>query len=133
MTTPARSRAGGASLTHGALSSKSKYTAPVNRTARSTSERTSVFTRETSPADERHNQPDGRTSTGAARRRNVRIRRRNHAPAASKGQCMSSSRANELATRLEQGAVALASLASGLSDVEWGTKVPHDGRPIGVV
>jgi len=46
---------------------------------------------------------------------------------------MSSSRANELAIRLEQGASALASLASGLSDIDWGTKVPHDGRPIGVV
>jgi len=46
---------------------------------------------------------------------------------------MSSSRANELAIRLEQGASALASLASGLSDIDWGTKVPHDGRTIGVV
>ncbi len=46
---------------------------------------------------------------------------------------MSSSRANELAIRLEQGASALASLASGLSDADWRTKVPHDGRTIGVV
>ena len=35
------SRDGGASATHGELRSKSKYTAPVRRTARSTSESTS--------------------------------------------------------------------------------------------
>jgi len=46
---------------------------------------------------------------------------------------MTTSRANELAIRLEQGAGALASFASGLSDIDWGTKVPHDGRTIGVV
>jgi len=46
---------------------------------------------------------------------------------------MTTSRANELAIRLEQGASALASFASGLSDAEWRTKVPHDGRTIGVV
>jgi hypothetical protein len=46
---------------------------------------------------------------------------------------MSSSRANELAIRLEQGASALASFASGLTEAEWKTKIPHDGRTIGVV
>jgi len=46
---------------------------------------------------------------------------------------MSSSRANALATRLEQGANALAMFASGLPDIDWGTRVPHDGRTIGVV
>ena len=45
ITVAAISRDGGASATHGELSSKSKYTAPVRRTARSTSERTSAFTR----------------------------------------------------------------------------------------
>ena len=46
ITLPAISRDGGASATHGELSSKSKYTAPVKRTARSTSESTSAVTRE---------------------------------------------------------------------------------------
>ena len=46
---------------------------------------------------------------------------------------MSSSRAEKLAVRLEQGAGALASFASGLSDGDWKTKIPHDGRTIGVV
>ena len=46
---------------------------------------------------------------------------------------MPSSRANALAERLEQGASALASLASTLSDAEWQTRLPRDGRKIGVV
>ena len=46
---------------------------------------------------------------------------------------MSSSRANALATRLEHGAAALARLASCLTDIDWGTRMPHDGRTIGVI
>src|SRR4051812_28108266 len=42
-------------------------------------------------------------------------------------------RANALATRLEQGAAALATFASTLNDIEWNTRVPKDGRKIGVV
>lgn len=38
-----------------------------------------------------------------------------------------------LADRLEQGANALAAFAAGLTDVEWNTPVPHDGRKIGVL
>ena len=41
--------------------------------------------------------------------------------------------ANALATRLEQGAAALATFASSLNDIEWNTRVPKDGRKIGVV
>jgi hypothetical protein len=41
--------------------------------------------------------------------------------------------ANALAERLEQGAAALAAVASGLTDAEWRTPLPHDGRKIGVV
>lgn len=41
--------------------------------------------------------------------------------------------ANDLAERLEQGAAALAAFASGLTDAEWQTRLPHDGRKIGVV
>lgn len=41
--------------------------------------------------------------------------------------------ANVLAERLEQGAAALAAFASGLTDAEWQTRLPHDGRKIGVV
>jgi hypothetical protein len=44
----------------------------------------------------------------------------------------SSLRANALADRLEQGARALATFASILSDTEWQTCVPHDGRTVGV-
>jgi len=42
-------------------------------------------------------------------------------------------RANRLADRLEQGARALAALAAGLTDTEWQTPVPGDGRKIGVI
>ena len=38
-----------------------------------------------------------------------------------------------LADRLEKGADALASYAAGLTDAEWITPVPGDGRKIGVV
>jgi hypothetical protein len=41
-------------------------------------------------------------------------------------------RANALADRLEQGARALAAFASGLSDEQWQTRVPKDGRKVGV-
>ena len=44
-----------------------------------------------------------------------------------------SRRANALAERLEQGARALADVATGLSDTDWQTRIPHDGRKIGVV
>lgn len=44
-----------------------------------------------------------------------------------------SQRSNALADRLEQGARALADLAAGLNDVEWHTRLPKDGRKIGVV
>jgi hypothetical protein len=44
-----------------------------------------------------------------------------------------SQRSNALADRLEQGARALAELAAGLSDVEWHTRLPKDGRKVGVV
>jgi hypothetical protein len=42
-------------------------------------------------------------------------------------------RADALAARLEQGASALASFASALTDAEWQARVPKDGRKIGVV
>jgi uncharacterized damage-inducible protein DinB len=41
--------------------------------------------------------------------------------------------ANALADRLEQGARALIAFASGLSDEEWRTRLPKDGRTVGVV
>jgi hypothetical protein len=44
-----------------------------------------------------------------------------------------SSQAHALADRLEQGARALATLASSLTDEQWQTRIPHDGRKIGVV
>ncbi len=42
-------------------------------------------------------------------------------------------RANALAERLEQGARALATFASTLTDAEWQARVPKDGRKVGVV
>jgi hypothetical protein len=42
-------------------------------------------------------------------------------------------RANALAERLEQGARALADAASRLTAAEWQTRIPGDGRKIGVV
>ena len=44
-----------------------------------------------------------------------------------------SARANALAERLEHGAEALAILAAGLTDADWHTAIPHDGRAIGVI
>jgi len=44
-----------------------------------------------------------------------------------------SQRSNALADRLEQGSRALADLATGLTDLQWRTPIPRDGRPIGVV
>jgi hypothetical protein len=44
-----------------------------------------------------------------------------------------SARAEALARRLERGAEALASLAEGLTDAQWQTRLPKDGRTIGVV
>ena len=42
-------------------------------------------------------------------------------------------RSNAFAERLEQGASALAAFASKLTDAEWQSRVPKDGRKIGVV
>src|SRR5262249_52676994 len=42
-------------------------------------------------------------------------------------------RAEALASVLEKGAAALVAFAEGLSDAEWQTPVPKDGRKIGVV
>jgi hypothetical protein len=44
-----------------------------------------------------------------------------------------SRRANALAERLEQGARALATIASALTEAEWQTRIPGDGRKVGVV
>ena len=41
-------------------------------------------------------------------------------------------RANLLAERLEQGARALAAFAATLTDAQWQTRVPKDGRKVGV-
>lgn len=42
-------------------------------------------------------------------------------------------RAEVLASTLETGAEALATFASNLTPAEWQTRLPHDGRKIGVV
>ena len=42
-------------------------------------------------------------------------------------------RAQALAERLERGADALATFANGLTEAEWHTRLPSDGRKIGVV
>lgn len=43
-----------------------------------------------------------------------------------------SQRSEALAKRLEQGADALAAFTATLSDAEWNTPVPRDGRTVGV-
>ena len=45
---------------------------------------------------------------------------------------MRNTRANALADRLENGASALASLASTLSDSEWQARLPKDGEARGI-
>ncbi len=45
----------------------------------------------------------------------------------------SNPQAQLLAQRLEQGARALADLAAGLSDAQWKTRMPGDGRTVGVI
>ena len=44
-----------------------------------------------------------------------------------------SRRADALAARLEQGAQALATFAAGLTEAEWQTRTPRDGRKVGVI
>lgn len=44
-----------------------------------------------------------------------------------------SRRADALADRLEQGARALAAFASTLTEAEWQTRLPRDGRKVGVI
>ncbi len=47
-------------------------------------------------------------------------------------QSRAGSRTAALAERIERGAAALADLASSLTEAEWRTRVPHDGRKVGV-
>jgi hypothetical protein len=44
-----------------------------------------------------------------------------------------STRSEQLAQRIEQGAETLATYAEGLSDAQWRASVPHDGRQVGVI
>jgi len=44
-----------------------------------------------------------------------------------------STRAGLLAQRIEQGAAALGAFAQGLSDAQWRTVIPPDGRQAGVI
>ena len=44
-----------------------------------------------------------------------------------------SQRTEALAKSLEEGALALTAFASSLTDKEWQTPLPHDGRKVGVV
>lgn len=46
---------------------------------------------------------------------------------------MLSKRSEALATRLENGAKALGAFAATLSEAEWQTRLPKDGRKVGVV
>src|SRR6187401_3663282 len=46
---------------------------------------------------------------------------------------LTSRRANVLADRLEQGALMLGDVARGLTEAEWQTRIPKDGRKVGVV
>jgi DinB family protein len=46
---------------------------------------------------------------------------------------VTAARAGALADRLEQGARALGDLAASLTDAQWETRIPGDGRKVGVV
>lgn len=46
---------------------------------------------------------------------------------------MTTQRSQALAERLEQGALALATLAGALTDAQWQARIPKDGRKVGVV
>jgi hypothetical protein len=46
---------------------------------------------------------------------------------------MPNQRSEALAARLENGATALAAFASALSEAEWQTRLPGDGRKVGVI
>lgn len=46
---------------------------------------------------------------------------------------MLSKRSEALATRLENGAKALGAFAAALSEAEWQTRLPKDGRKVGVI
>ena len=48
-------------------------------------------------------------------------------------QVAASARAEALAQRLEQGIDALIAFANTLSDAQWQTRIPKDGRKVGVV
>jgi Mycothiol maleylpyruvate isomerase N-terminal domain len=56
-----------------------------------------------------------------------------HQAGSTTGMGTANPRAQALANRLERGAEALATLAASLTDAEWQTPLPHDGRTIGVV
>src|SRR5688572_10950567 len=60
-------------------------------------------------------------------------RRRNHRTSFMKNVVTKTQRADALAERLEEGARALATFASALTDAQWQTPVLGDGRKIGVV
>src|SRR5215212_60775 len=55
------------------------------------------------------------------------------APGSEKEEKTMSKRSYELARRLELGALALDAFASSLTDFEWQSRIPGDGRKIGVV
>lgn len=55
------------------------------------------------------------------------------APLASPTTIATGPRAEALAARLEAGARALAAFAGTLTPAQWRQRVPHDGRPVGVV
>ena len=46
---------------------------------------------------------------------------------------MMKTRSDALANRLEQGARALATFATTLTETEWQTRIPKDGRKVGVL
>jgi hypothetical protein len=56
-----------------------------------------------------------------------------HEPIPATPSSTSNPQAQLLAQRLEQGARALATLAAGLSDAQWNTRMPGDGRTVGVI
>jgi len=56
-----------------------------------------------------------------------------HDPTATSARSTTSALSTALADRLERGALALANFAAALTDAEWHTQTPKDGRKVGVI
>ena len=83
--------------------------------------------------DARQQLADARSSGGPAKAPIVYVASRMVRGAMDKETASMNPRALALAVTLEKGAAALAEFAGKLTDAEWQTRLPKDGRKVGVV